>query len=79
MDKEPVKIDPETVELIKWFRENKSKLPKQPFRLNVWMTIVDPKKFYSQLEADTDQYPHGLRRNGIKEVLKSIKDYTPTC
>ena len=43
--------------LIAWFRENRQRLPAEPFTLSPGVEICDPARFYASLDADVAAGP----------------------
>ena len=46
-------------QLIRWFRENRDRLPAEPFDLRPGERVRGPKKFYAALESDVAAGPTG--------------------
>ena len=53
--------EPETADdqLISWFRENRDRLPPEPFDLRPGERILNPERFYAALETDIAAGPTG--------------------
>ena len=69
-----VEPDPATEELIRWFSDNRERLPTEPYRLTPWQNIVNPTRFYQALSRDIDAYPDGPRSHVIGEDLRSLRE-----
>lgn len=69
--------DPVNEELIRWFSDNRGRLPTEPYRLTPWQNIVNPTRFYEALTNDIAAYPDGPRSHVIGEDLRSLRERFP--
>ena len=71
--------DPETMRLIRWFKESTPNLPQEPFRLAPWKLVTDPAKFLERLTFEADRYPNGDRPAGMSTDLLLLKAVVDEC
>ncbi len=66
--------DPTIIELIKWFKENRSRMPQAGFNLTPWQKVLDAEEFYQSLEQDIALYPRGPRSLGMSMDLRRLNE-----
>lgn len=72
-----IRKNPETLELIDWFKNNTHKLPTKPFKLHMWTFVENPAEFYEELKREIEIYPnghHSLQLGGDLYFLREIAD-----
>lgn len=59
--------------LVKWFLENRSRLPAEPFRLGAGRYVFEPGRFYSKLQDDIAAGPQSARAAGLLADLRRLQ------